>query len=322
MRAIEVTSYGDRGVIEQAERDRPEPGPGEVRIKVAAAGINFADIMQRRGHYHGGPEAPFVPGLEVAGTIDAVGEGVGRTVGDTVVTMVDNGGYAEYAIADAAGLLPVPEGLSMEEAAGFPVQFLTARNCLHEWGELEEGESVLIHAAAGGVGTAAVQLASAAGAEVFGTASTEEKLQLAADLGCDHPINYETDNFVAAVQEQTDHGVDLVLDGVGGETTERSLDTLSYFGRMVVYGAASGTPGRLRTDNLLFGNYRIIGYHLGRAIQLRPMDVLGAVPELAEMLETGDLDVQFDRAFDLADAATAHEYIESRQSMGKVVLTP
>jgi NADPH2:quinone reductase len=322
MRAIQVNAYGDRETMEPTERERPEPSPGEVRIAVEAAGINFADIMQRRGHYHGGPEAPFVPGLEVAGTIDAVGEGVGREVGEPVVTMVDNGGYAEYAIADAAGLLPVPDGLSMEEAAGFPVQFLTARNCLHEWGGLEADESVLIHAAAGGVGTAAVQLAREAGAEIFGTASTAEKLDRVADLGCDHPINYETDDFVAAVEAETDHGVDIVLDGVGGETTERSLEVLSYFGRMVVYGAASGMPGRLQTDDVLFGNYRIVGYHLGRAIQLRPMEVLGAVPELAEMLEAGDLEVQFDRAFDLTDAAAAHEYIESRQSIGKVVLTP
>ena len=322
MRAIEVTSYGDSEAIEPTERERPEPGAGEVRIAVAAAGINFADIMQRRGHYHGGPAAPFVPGLEVAGTIDAVGDGVGREVGETVVTMVDNGGYAEYALADAAGLLPVPDGLSMAEAAGFPVQFLTARNCLHGWGELSEGESVLIHAAAGGVGTAAVQLAREAGAEIFGTASTAEKLDRAAQLGCDHPINYEEEDFVATVEAETDHGVDLVLDGVGGETTEQSLDALAQFGRMVVYGAASGTPGRLRTDSLLFGNYRIVGYHLGRAIQLRPMEVLGAVPELAEMLAAGDLEVQFDRAFDLANAAQAHEYIESRQSIGKVVLTP
>jgi NADPH2:quinone reductase len=322
MRAIEVTSYGDSEAIEPTERERPEPGAGEVRIAVAAAGINFADIMQRRGHYHGGPAAPFVPGLEVAGTIDAVGDGVGREVGETVVTMVDNGGYAEYALADAAGLLPVPDGLSMAEAAGFPVQFLTARNCLHGWGELSEGESVLIHAAAGGVGTAAVQLAREAGAEIFGTASTAEKLDRAAQLGCDHPINYEEEDFVATVEAETDHGVDLVLDGVGGETTEQSLDALAQFGRMVVYGAASGTPGRLRTDSLLFGNYRIVGYHLGRAIQLRPMEVLGAVPELAEMLAAGDLEVQFDRAFDLANAARAHEYIESRQSIGKVVLTP
>jgi len=322
MRAIEVTAYGDSAVMEPVERGQPEPGPGEVRVAVEAAGVNFADIMQRRGHYHGGPETPFVPGLEVAGTVDAVGDGVGREVGERVVTMVDGGGYAEYAVADAAGLLPVPEGLSMREAAGYPVQFLTAHNCLHGWGGLEAGESVLIHAAAGGVGTAAVQLAREAGAEVFDTASTAEKLERVAELGCDHPINYERDDFVAAVGAETDHGVDLVLDGVGGETTARSLDALSQFGRMVVYGAASGMPGQLQTDDLLFGNYRVVGYHLGRALQLRPTEVLAAVPELSGMLESGDLVVQFDRAFDLSDAADAHEYIESRRSIGKVVVEP
>lgn len=322
MDAIEVRSFGDSDVLEFVDRDMPEPGPGEVRIEVRAAGINFADIMQRRGHYHGGPQPPYVPGLEVAGVIDAVGEGVSREEGEAVVAMVDDHGYAEYAIADASGLLPVPDGLSFEEAAGFPVQFLTAHNCLHSWGGLEEGASVLIHAAAGGVGTAAVQLADHAGATVFGTASTAEKLDRAASLGCDHPINYETDDFVTVIDEKTDYGVDLVLDGVGGETTERSLDALAYFGRMVVYGAASGRPGRLQTDEVLFGNYEIIGYHLGRAIQLQPMRVLEAVPELSSMLASGDLAVQFDRAFDLADADRAHEYIESRKSMGKVVLVP
>ncbi len=322
MKAAQVTTYGGREALEIGERERPEPGAGEVRIEVRAAGVNFADIMQRRGHYHGGPAPPYVPGLEVAGVVDAVGDGVGNDPGERVVAMVDGGGYAEYALADAAGLLPIPEGLSFEEGAGFPVQFLTAHNCLHEWGGLEAGESVLIHAAAGGVGTAAVQIAREAGAEIFGTASTTEKLDRATELGCDHPINYEEDDFVAAIDEQTDHGVDLVLDGVGGETTERSLDALTHFGRMVVYGAASGTPGRPQTDEILFGNYEILGYHLGRATQLKPMRVMGAVPELSEMLASGDLAVQFDRAFDLEDAADAHEYVESRQSMGKVIITP
>lgn len=322
MKAVQVTEYGDRDVFDVVETEKPEPGEGEVRIEVKAAGINFADIMQRRGHYHGGPEPPYVPGLEVAGVVDAVGDGVGRDPGDEVVTMVDGGGYAEYAIADAAGLFDVPDGLSFEEAAGFPVQFLTAHNCLHEWGGLEEGESILVHAAAGGVGTAAVQIAREAGAEIFGTASTEKKLEKAASLGCDHPINYESEDFVAVIDEHTEHGVDLVLDGVGGETTERSLDALKHFGRMVVYGAASGTPGRPGTDDILFRNQRLVGYHLGRAIRLKPMKVLGAVPELTGMLADGTLEVQFDRAFDLGAVAQAHAHVENRNSMGKVVLRP
>ena len=174
MEAIEITEYGGTETMEPTETEVPDPGEGKVRIEVRAAGINFADIMQRRGHYHGGPEPPYVPGMEVAGVIDAVGEGVNRKEGEAVVSLVDGGGYAEYALADARGLLEVPGDMSFEEAAGFPVQWLTAHNCLHEWGDLKAEETVLIHAAAGGVGSAAVQLADEAGAEVIGTASTEE----------------------------------------------------------------------------------------------------------------------------------------------------
>jgi NADPH2:quinone reductase len=322
MRAIEVGEFGGTEGMSVVERDVPDPGEGELRIEVRAAGINFADIMQRRGHYQGGPEPPYVPGLEVAGVVDAVGDGVGREVGDRVVSMLGNGGYAEYAVADASGVLDVPGGMSFEEAAGFPVQFLTAHNCLHEWGGLEEGESVLIHAAAGGVGTAAVQLAREAGAEVFGTASTAEKLEKAAELGCDHPINYTEEDFVEVARAETDYGLDLVLDGIGGETTERSIGALREFGRMVSYGAASGEPGRPPTDELLFGNKTVIGYHLGRATARQPGRVFGAIPELTELLEAGVLEVQVGHEFALEDAAEAHEFIEDRRSSGKVVLVP
>ena len=323
MNALTVTEYGDADVLERSEADRPDPGAGEVRIEVKAAGINFADIMQRRGHYHGGPEPPYVPGMEVAGVIDAVGEGVGRETGQEVVSLVGGGGYAEYAIADARGLLEIPEGLGFEEAAGFPVQWLTAHNCLHEWGGLEAEETVLIHAAAGGVGSAAVQLADEAGATVIGTASTPEKLSMAAELGADHGIRYTEEDFVDRVDEITGgEGVDLVLDGIGGETTDESLDALSSFGRMVSFGAASGEPGRPNTADLLFGNKRVIGYHLGRAIDEVPMRVMGAVPELTELLGSGSLEVRVGHTFDLAEAADAHRFIEDRKSSGKVVLIP
>jgi NADPH2:quinone reductase len=322
MRAIQVSAFGDAAELEQVEQEVPEPDDGQVRIEVKAAGINFADIMQRRGHYHGGPQPPYTPGMEVAGVVDAVGDGVGREVGDEVVSMVNGGGYADYAIADAMGLMDIPGEMSFEEAAGFPVQYLTAHNCLFEWGGLEEGDSVLVHAAAGGVGTAAVQLASNAGAEVFGTASTQEKLDKAASLGCDHPINYTEEDFVEVCEAETDYGLDMVLDGIGSDTTERSVDALKEFGTLVVYGAASGEPGAPPTDKLLFGNVTVEGYHLGRAIERKPMQVMGAVPELTELLGDGTLEVQVGETFDLTDAAEAHQYIEDRKSSGKVVLTP
>ena len=323
MRAVEVTEFGDAGTMTVREVEPPKPGAGEVRIEVRAAGINFADIMQRRGHYHGGPEPPYRPGMEVAGVVDAVGEGVNREVGEPVVSLVDGGGYAEYAVADARGLLEIPGEMGFEAAAGFPVQWLTAHNCLFEWGDVEAGETVLVHAAAGGVGSAAVQLADEAGAEVIGTASTDEKLAMASDLGMDHGIRYTETDFVARVDELTDgEGVDLVLDGIGGETTDRSLDALRSFGRMVSFGAASGEPGRPNTADLLFGNKTVVGYHLGRALRQHPMRVMGAVPELTGLLGDGTLEVQVGHTFDLADAAEAHRFIEDRKSSGKVVLMP
>ena len=323
MQAIQVTDFGDNSVVEVTERERPDPGPEQVRVEVKAAGVNFADIMQRRGHYQRGPKPPYVAGMEMAGVVDAGGEGTDREVGDRVMGFADGGAFAEYTLASAGGLLDAPEGMSFAEAAGVPVQFLTAHNCLFEWGGLEEGERVLVHAAAGGVGTAAVQLADDAGAEVFGTASTREKLDLAADLGCDHPINYTETDFVAEVEDITDGGgLDLVLDGVGGETSSQSLEALTEFGRIVCYGAASGQPGQLDTGELLFNNYTVYGYHLGRGLAKAPTRVLEAVGPLNEGLATGDLEVVVGHEFDLTDAAEALQFIEDRNSSGKVVLKP
>jgi NADPH2:quinone reductase len=321
--AIEVSEFGDDGVLRQVEREKPEPGPGEVLLDVEAVGVNFADVMQRRGHYHGGPQPPYVPGMEAAGTVEATGEGVGREAGERVVAMLDGGGYAEYATAPAQALFDVPESIPFAEAAGFPVQFLTAYLCLHDWGDLDEDESVLIHAAAGGVGTAAVQLASHHGAEVFGTASTSEKLDLAARLGCDHPINYTETDFAEETAGLTDgEGLDLVLDGVGGETFRESVDALAPFGRIVAYGAASGEPGTVDTATLLFGNKSVEGFHLGRAMARDPERVYAAVPELSRMLAGGDLEVVVGQTFALADAADAHRALENRETTGKVVLEP
>ncbi|ELY68518.1 quinone oxidoreductase family protein [Natrinema versiforme] len=324
MKAIEVDAYGDSDELSVVDVPTPEPDAGEVRIDIESAGINFGDIMQRRGHYPGGPDAPYVPGMEAAGTVDAVGDGVeDLSEGDRVVGMLDTGGYAEYVTAAADLLFPIPEAMSFDEAAGFPVQFLTAHACLFEWGGLEEGESVLVQAAAGGVGTAAVQLASNAGAEVFGTASTQEKLDLAAELGCDHPINYTETDFREVVDKETDgEGVDLVLESVGDDVFERSLDAMAHFGRMVTYGVASGVPAEVSNQRLLFENKTVKGFHLGQASMHDPSRVMQAVPELTEGLAGGDLEVILGESFALEDAAEAHQYIEDRKSSGKVVLKP
>ncbi|MBZ6495768.1 quinone oxidoreductase family protein [Natrinema longum] len=324
MKAIEVDAYGGSDELSVVDVPTPEPDAGEVRIDIEAAGINFADIMQREGQYPDGPEAPYVPGMEAAGTVDAIGDGVDEfSEGDRVVAMLDGGGYAEYVTADAELLFPVPDAMSFDEAAGFPVQFLTAHACLFEWGGLEQGESVLIQAAAGGVGTAAVQIASNAGAEVFGTASTQEKLDLAAELGCDHPINYTETDFREVVDEETDgQGVDLVLESVGDDVFDRSLDAMAHFGRMVTYGVASGVPAEVSNRRLLFENKTVKGFHLGQASFRDPSRVMKSVPELTEGFASGDLEIILGQSFDLEDAAEAHQYIEDRKSSGKIVLKP
>jgi NADPH2:quinone reductase len=324
MRAIKVTAFGSSGTLEVVEVDRPEPGPGEVLIEVEAIGVNFSDVMAREGEYYGGPEPPYVPGTEVAGTVAAVGEGVDRAAGDRVAALVSmaEGAYREFVAVDAGAVLDVPAGLSFAEAAGFPVQFTTAHNALFGWGGLEAGDRVLVHSAAGGVGTAAVQLADAAGAEVFGTASTAAKLEHAAGCGADHTINYVEENFATRVAEITDGaGLDLVLDGVGGETFERSLDALASFGRLVSYGKASGENVDLDPRDVLFRNREIVGYHLGDALARRPGEVLAALDDLAERLAAGEVTVFVDRSFPLEEAAAAHEYIEGRNTVGKTVLT-
>lgn len=322
MRAVRIEEFGESNALEVSETDRPTPEAGQVLLDVRAAGINFADIMQRRGIYPGGPQPPFTPGMEAAGVVEEAGEGVDLDEGDRVVGMFGEGGYAEYVVGDSHALFPIPEEMSFEEAAGFPVQFLTAHNCLFEWGGLEGDEQMLIHAAAGGVGTAAVQLASRAGAEVFGTASTQEKLDLAGELGCDHPINYTETAFEEAVEETTEDGLDLVLDGVGGESFEKSLDALAPFGRIVTYGVASGEPGHVETPELFFGNASVIGYHLGKASQQAPERVFSAVSDLTEGFASGELEVVVGETFGLEAAAEAHQFIENRESSGKVVLIP
>lgn len=323
MRVIEITEYGYSDVLETADRPIPEPASGEVRIEVRASGINYADIVQRQGAYPGGPEPPFIPGMEVAGVIDAVGPDTDHEVGDRVVAMLNNGGYAEYAVSSESRLFDLPDEMDFAKAAAFPVQFLTAYNVLHDWGRLEEGERVLIHAAAGGVGSAAVQLAADKGAKVFATASTQEKLALATDLGADHTINYTEESFADRINELTDGaGVDMVLDGVGGDTFSESLDCLAHFGRVVAYGAASGMPGTIDTASLLFQNHSVIGFHLGQTMARNPKRALRGVPPIEDLVAGGDVNLLVGARYDLEDAATAHDAIQNRETTGKVVLEP
>ncbi|EMA18651.1 quinone oxidoreductase family protein [Haloarcula argentinensis] len=325
MRVIEVREYGTPTVLQLANHEQPAPSHNELRIEVEAAGVNFADVMHRRGTYPSGPSPPYVPGFEVAGIVDSTGSAVDAfDSGERVVSYVASGtgGYAEYALAKPVHTFHVPDSVSLHEAVAVPIQFLTAHNCLFAWGGLNENDQVLIHAAAGGVGTAAVQLAREAGADVFGTASTDVKLDRIDALGCDHCINYEETPFVEAIDTLTDReGVDLVLDGVGGEVHHNSLRALAPFGRLVAFGVASGEGTQLNSSGLLTKNLQVYGYHYGSALAEAPDRVLEPADGILQQLANGTLEAVLDNTIPLEKAAMAHQRLENRTSIGKIVLT-
>ncbi len=321
MQAIRIHETGGPEVMRLEEVETPTPAQGEVLVKIAAAGINYADLAQRRGAYLTRTQTPMTLGLEVAGTVAAHGPGVSAPpVGTRVIAFV-NGGYAEYAIASATALIPIPESLDFAHAAAFAVQGLTAYQTLRESGRLQPGESVLVHAAAGGVGTLAVQLARLMGAgQVIGTASSERKLELVRRLGADTAIDYTQDDWVEQVQKATGgRGVDIVLEVVGGSVAEKSLQCLAPFGRMVIIGAASGERPQFSGVQLMYKNLSVVGYWLS-AWMSRPEKIAVATVELMQFLAHGSLEIVVGQTFPLAQAADAHRAIAERTTTGKVVL--
>lgn len=325
MRVIEVSKYGSPATLQVVDRAQPDPLHHELRIKVDFAGVNFADVMHRRGTYPSGPTPPYVPGFEVAGVVDSIGAAVEHfEIGERVVSYVTGGigGYSEYALAKPIHTFRVPDSLSLREAVAVPIQFLTAHNCLFEWGDLDADDRVLIHAAAGGVGTAAVQLAREAGAVVFGTASTDTKLNQSRAFGCDYCINYEETPFVDAIDRLTDgDGVDLILDGVGGSVHHNSLKALAPFGRLVAYGVASGEGTQLNPRGLLTKNLQVYGYHYGGALSEAPQRVLSPADSILQQLANGTIEAVLDDTIPLEQADMAHQRLENRNNIGKMVLT-
>jgi NADPH2:quinone reductase len=279
--------------------------------------------MMRRGLYVGGPKPPFIPGFEAAGMVAAVGEMVHSfEIGQRVVAMTGIGGYAQFACVPANRVMPIPDSVSFDEAAAFPAQFYTAYFCLHHCGRVGAGQSVLIHAAAGGVGTAAVQLAKIAGAEVYATASSQEKLDLAKKLGADHLINYRETDFLEFIRDKTrGKGVDVVLESVGGEVYEKSQQALATMGRLVIFGMASSHPGRTDVLDLLFRNKSVVGFHLGRYTADRKA-MEEATLAMLPLWQAGKIKPIVGRTFPLNQAAGAQNWITDRRSVGKVILKP
>lgn len=322
MKAIRIHETGGPEVMRLEEIERPVPKEHEVLIKVAAAGINYADLAQRQGTYLTRTRTPMTMGFEMAGTVEETGPGVTWPAPGTRVMGLGAGAYAEYTTANAYTLIPLPEVLDFAHAAAFPVQGLTAYQLLHESVRLQEGESVLVHAAAGGVGTLAVQLARLLGAgKVLGTASSESKLALVRRLGADVAINYTASDWVEQVKEATGgQGVDCILEMVGGEITTQSLQCLAHFGRMVIYGAASGKVEQFSGIQLMYKNQAIVGYWLTAWLSQRPERIASAMQALVQYIAGGQLEIVVGATYPLAEAANAHRAIASRQTTGKVVL--
>jgi NADPH2:quinone reductase len=317
MKAVRIHEFGGAENLKIDEIERPSPKMGEVLIKTEAAGINFADIMLRQNKYLFKPELPFTMGFEVAGTIDGVGEGVENAkVGQRVLAMNRGGGYAEFVVADAKTLVPIPEGLGSNEATALLVQGLTAIGLLET---LQEGQTILIHAAAGGVGTLLVQLAKIKGAKVLGTASSEEKLNKVRELGVDVGINYTEDDWTQKVNDATDgKGADIIIEMVGGEMGKRNFECLAIKGEMIVYGAASGEDFQISALSLLGKMQMVRGYNLNLET---PANMVKFTGELMKHLSDGNLKVSV-MEFPLDQASEAHQAIEGRKTTGKVVLVP
>ncbi|MEO7672677.1 MAG: quinone oxidoreductase [Pyrinomonadaceae bacterium] len=316
MKAIRIHEFGGTEKLTMDEIDKPVPGAGEILIKTAAAGVNYADTMVRSGNYLNKPPLPHVLGYEVAGTVEELGEGVTNFAkGERVLASVLGGGYAEYAVGKASGVISIPDALGFSEATSLLVQGLTALGLLDA---AKSGDSILVHAAAGGVGTLLVQLAKHKGLQVLGTASSTAKLELVTSLGADFAINYTESDWTDQVLEATaNKGVDWVIEMVGGDIVGHNLKVLAKNGTMWVYGAASGEDFRLSVLSLMQKNHIVRGYWLTNETVANRIRF---TKELLEHIAAGRLKIQVTE-FPLEKVADAHKAIEGRKTMGKVVLT-
>ncbi|MEP7215028.1 MAG: zinc-binding alcohol dehydrogenase family protein [Anaerolineaceae bacterium] len=322
MKAAVYYQTGDPSVFKYEEVPDPACRPGGVLIDVKAIGIQGGDTLNRRG----GELAthPHIVGYQASGIIREVGTNVtDREPGQAVVATMAFGSHAALVSVAAQSTYLVPAGMSIEDAAGVPIEFGTADDCLFEFGRLQAGESVLVQAGGGGVGLAAIQLAKRAGATVFATASSDEKLERLKAFGMDHGINYRTENLVAKVMQLTEgRGVNLVVDSVGGKTLEASIAAISYRGRVSWVGNAGREEVVPDTRALMGKNASLTGVFLGAEMSAQPQRCRTMIEQLLSDIARGELKVVIDRRFPLSQAAEAHEYIEGRGAFGRVVLIP
>ena len=324
MDVIEIAAPGGPEQLKPAKRPVPKPGAGEVLVKVAASGVNRPDIMQRQGRYPPPPGASDLPGLEIAGEIVALGEGVSNvSLGDRVTVLLPGGGYAQYALAAALLCLPVPKGLDMVHAAAIPETFMTVWTNLFERGRLKAGDKALIHGGTSGIGTAAIQLAHAFGARVYATAGSDDKARACEKLGAVRGINYRTEDFVQVIREDTDgYGVDVTLDMVAGTYTPRNLELAAVEGRIVTIATQGGARAEINLVQLMQKRLTLTGSTLrARTVAQKAAVAAGVRKHLWPLLEAGTVKPVICKTFPLAEASEAHRLMESSSHIGKIVLT-
>lgn len=321
VQGIRISKTGEADVLKLEDYELPAPGPGEALVRLHAAGLNFLDIYQRRGSLGYNLPLPFTPGHEGAGVVEQVGEGV--TVvkpGDRVAYTSVLGSYSQAVIAPADKLVILPSELSFEQGAAFPLQGMTAHYLLHEYHQIKKGDTVLIHAAAGGMGLLLVQWAKHLGAEVFGTVSNEEKAKRAKEAGADHVINYTEKDFVAEIKRLTnDKGVDFIIDGVGKDTFAKNLQAVATRGHVVIFGAASGVADPIVPNSLMARAITISGGSLYNFLRDRE-ELLKRANDVLSGIKEGWLKLTIDHVLPLSEAAKAHALLEDRKTIGKVVL--
>jgi putative PIG3 family NAD(P)H quinone oxidoreductase len=323
MTAIAITQPGGPLVLKPERRDVPEPAPGQILIKVRAAGVNRPDVLQRKGAYPPPPGASDLPGLEVAGEVAALGEGAARwRVGDQVCALTPGGGYAEYVAVHGTNALPLPVGFTFTEAAALPETFFTVWHNVFERGALKEGERFLVHGGTSGIGTTAIQLAKAFGAYVVTTAGSADKCEACLKLGADRAINYREEDFVSVVKEATGgKGVDVILDMVGGDYIDRNYTAAAVDGRIVQIAFLGGPKATADFSKLMVK--RLV--HTGSTLRPRPVEFKGEVAAALEqkvwpLLATRQVAPVMDMIFPLKEAWRAHERMEEGQHIGKIVL--
>jgi len=324
MSCVEISQPGAPEVLKPATRPVPQPGAGEILIRVAAAGVNRPDVLQRKGMYNPPPGTTDLPGLEVAGIVAAVGKGASRfKPGDQVCALLAGGGYAAYCTAPEAQCMPVPEGIALDEAACLPETVMTVWTNVFERGRLAKGETLLVHGGTSGIGTTAIQMAKARGATVFATAGGADKAKACKALGADLAIDYKAEDFAAKVKEATDkRGVDVILDMVGGDYFARNIDCLAVEGRLVYIAFLRGGKVELNIEPLMRRRLTVTG----STLRPRSVEEKGAIARAVEAeiwphVAAGRIRPLIHARFPLAEAAKAHALMETNAHIGKIVLT-